>query len=72
LVQAGDLGTEEELQDTGTSPVKIGDVTMTDIENSDSSVKRRLNMTENKADDLGLDITEDGILMLWRLNVCWH
>jgi hypothetical protein len=53
--------TEEELQDTGLSPVKKGDVTMSDSENSDLNVKRRLEMTvgEVPKDLVGLDA--DGV-----------
>jgi hypothetical protein len=45
--------TEEELQDTGSSPVKKGDVTMSDSENSDLNVKRRLEMTVDEFDWVG-------------------
>jgi hypothetical protein len=65
--------TEEELQDTGSSPVKKGDVTMSDSENSDLNVKRRLEMTagEGMEDLVGVDadgvkpdtmVTDDALL----------
>jgi hypothetical protein len=60
-VLADTNGTEEELQDTGSSPVKKGDITMSDSENSDLNVKRRLEMVEGEVveDVLGLDA--DGV-----------
>jgi hypothetical protein len=57
LALADTNGTKEELQDTGSSPIKKGDATMSDSENSDLNVKRRLEMADGKVmeDLLGLD-----------------
>jgi hypothetical protein len=53
--------TEEELQDTGSSPVKKGDVTMSDSENSDLNVKRRLEMAMDEVPKDLIGLEADGV-----------
>jgi hypothetical protein len=60
-IGAGTNETEEELQDTGSSPVKKGDVTMSDSENSDLNVKRRLEMAMDEVPKDLIGLEADGV-----------